>query len=330
MVAKYFSPVDFVNNEIRNVGAQALASDPGSPFAGQFWYNTTSGKFKFRNGSTSIDPLDRTNHTGTQLAATISDLATTVQAYRLDQLAAPTAAVSFNSQRITSLATPTTASDAATKAYVDALINGFDWKNACRVASTANVTVASPGATIDGVTMVSGDRVLLKNQTTASENGIYTWNGAAVAMTRTADATTGTLTANTTVYVSEGTAGAETSWTLTTNDPITVGTTSLAFAQTGGGGGTVTGGTGINVASNVVSVDTAVVVRKYAATIGDGTSTSIAVTHSLGSQDVTWSLRQVSDNAFCYVDAVATSASVLTFNFTTAPAASSLRVVVHV
>ena len=68
---------------------------------------------------------------------------------------------------------PTSAQDVATKAYVDSVAEGIAWKDSTRVATTANITLSGPGSTIDGITMVSGDRVLVKDQTTASENGVY-------------------------------------------------------------------------------------------------------------------------------------------------------------
>jgi len=85
--------------------------------------------------------------------------------------------------------------------------------------------------------------------------------------------------------VTEGTANADTQWRLTTNDAIVVGSTDLTFAQIGAGS-SYTNGTGISIGGNVISVDTAVVVRKYAVTFGDGSSTSIAITHALSTLDV--------------------------------------------
>jgi hypothetical protein len=93
-------------------------------------------------------------------------------------------------------------------------------------------------------------------------------------------------------------------------------------------GDPVSGG-GISVTGAGVKVDTAVVVRKYAQSIGDGSTTAIAVTHSLGTKDITYSIREVSTDAFVDVDCVATSTTVATFTFPTAPASNAYRVVIH-
>jgi hypothetical protein len=132
------------------------------------------------------------------------------------------------------------ASQKATKTYVDGKVAGLSWKQAVRAATTSNHTLATAyanGQVIDGVTLATGDRVLIKNQTTGSENGIYIVP-ASGAPTRATDADSGAELVNATVYVSEGTTNADTQWTCTTNATITVGTTALTFAQlaTGGGG----------------------------------------------------------------------------------------------
>ena len=129
-----------------------------------------------------------------------------------------------------------------TKEYVDAVKVGLDFKDSVRVASTANVTVSGPGAAIDGITLSSGDRVLLKNQSTASQNGIYVFNGAASALTRATDADANAeVTAGMFVFVEEGTVNADAGFVLTTDGTITVGSTSLSFTQFSGAGQIVAG-----------------------------------------------------------------------------------------
>ena len=110
-----------------------------------------------------------------------------------------------------------------------------DRKESCRVATTANITLSGT-QTIDSVSVVAGDRVLVKDQSTASENGIYVC--AAGAWSRAADAdTSDKVTAGMFTVVTEGGVAPDTLWVLTTNDPITLGSTSLTFAQLSGGGG---------------------------------------------------------------------------------------------
>lgn len=251
-------------------------------------------------------------------------------------------------QRIQNLADPSSATDAATKQYVDGLVNGLDWKQSVRAATTAAGTLATGfanGSVIDGVTLATGNRILIKNQATASENGIYVV-AASGAPTRATDAdASAEVTPNMTVYVEEGTTNADTAWTLTTNAPITLGTTGLTFAQVGGGstltagnGITISSGTisvnpaasgGISVAAGGVSVDTAIVVRKFAASIGNGSSTSIAVTHNLGTRDVTVAVYDNTTFEEVLPDVVHTDANNVTLTFATAPATNAYRVVVH-
>ena len=134
------------------------------------------------------------------------------------------------------------ASSLVSKEYVDAVKVGLDFKDSVRVASTANVTVSGPGAAIDGITLSSNDRVLLKNQSTGSENGIYVFNGAASALTRATDADANAeVTAGMFVFVEEGTVNADAGFVLTTDGTITVGSTSLSFTQFSGAGQIVAG-----------------------------------------------------------------------------------------
>ena len=129
-----------------------------------------------------------------------------------------------------------------TKEYVDAVKVGLDFKDSVKVASTADVTISGPGAAIDGISLSSGDRVLLKNQSTGSQNGIYSWNGAASAMTRTTDADSSSeVTSGMFVFVEQGTVNADQGFVLTTDGTITVGSTSLSFTQFSGAGQIVAG-----------------------------------------------------------------------------------------
>lgn len=220
--------------------------------------------------------LAASNLTGTLTHTFISDFDTQVRTSRLDQMAAPTASVSLNSQKITSLLDPTNPQDAATKFYVDSVATGLDVKASVRIASTANISgtytatggasargqlTAMPNTAIDGVTPAAGNRVLLKNQTTPAQNGIWiittlgsgangVWDRA-TDFDADAEVTSGAFT-----FVEEGTTQATTSWVLSTANPITIGGasgTSLTFTQFGGGQ-TYTNGNGLNLAGNSFSV----------------------------------------------------------------------------
>lgn len=150
--------------------------------------------------------------------------------------------IDANNSRISNITDPTQAQDAATKAYVDAVKQSLDIKDSVRVATTANITIASDlnvGDTIDGITLADGDRVLVKDQSTASENGIYVAGSSPV---RSADANASAeVTSGMFVFVEEGTANADNGFVLTTDGTITLDTTNLTFVQFSGAGQIVAG-----------------------------------------------------------------------------------------
>jgi hypothetical protein len=195
--------------------------------------NMASGTLKGRASSGTGDPEDLTASQAKTLLAIastdISDFHTAVRQNRLDQMALPTASVSMNSQKITNLATPTSENDAANKAYVDGARAGLDVKGSVRVATTANITLSGE-QTIDGVGVVAGDRVLVKNNTTGSENGIYVV--ASGSWSRASDAdTSDKVTSGMFAFVESGSTNGDTGWVLATDGSIAVGTTSLTFSK---------------------------------------------------------------------------------------------------
>lgn len=249
----------------------------------------------------------------------------------------------LQSQKIANLADPSANTDAANKQYVDNVARGLMWKAPVRAASTTNASTAAPGASIDGVTLSTNDRVLLKNQTTASENGIWVWSGAAAALTRATDADSGgELAPGTAVTVTEGTTNGDKAFLIVSDAAITIGTTSQTWGQLGGG--TIyTGGNGISVAGSVVSavaaasggvqvvaggiqLDASIAARKFNANVGNGSATALAVTHNLGTQDVQVTVREVSSQAKVLVDWVATDVNTVTLTFAVAPASNAYRV----
>lgn len=167
-----------------------------------------------------------------------------------------TADQSHGGFKITNLAAPAAATDAATKGYVDATKQGLDPKDSVRVATTAAGNLATSfanGSVVDGVTLVTGDRILIKDQATGSENGIYTVN-ASGAPTRGVDADTNTkVTAGMYTFVEEGTTNDNNGFTLTNNGAITLGTTSLVFTQFSGAG-SIIAGAGLTKTGNSIDV----------------------------------------------------------------------------
>jgi len=177
-----------------------------------------------------------------------------IQYTRVDGTRAFTGDQSMGNNQITSLADGTLSDHAINLGQLTSAINGFDWKDSVRVATTANITLSGE-QTIDGVS-TSSDRVLVKNQTSAEENGLYV--SASGAWSRSADADTDVdVTSGLTVAVEEGSTQADFTYQLTTNNPITVGTTGLVFTKISVN--TLNGADGIDITGDDVSVDLAAV-----------------------------------------------------------------------
>ena len=164
--------------------------------------------------------------------------------------------VDVNNSRISNVTDPTQAQDAATKAYVDAVKQALDIKDSVRLATTGNITIASDlnvGDTIDGETLADGDRVLVKNQSSAGENGIYIAGATPV---RAADANTAAeLTGGTFVFVEEGTANGDNGYVFTHNGtPETFGTTAMPVVQFSGAG-QIVAGDALSKSGNTINVN---------------------------------------------------------------------------
>ena len=252
----------------------------------------------------------------------------------------------LNSQKITNLADGSAATDAVTKQQLDNAVNGLSWKQPVRVATTANGTLASAyanGSSVDGQSLVTGDRILIKNQTAQSENGIYTVN-AAGAPTRALDADSSGDLQSATVYVVAGTTNADKAFTQTTDTP-TLGSSNIVWAQVGGGsaytaGGGLTespagtfnvgAGTGVVVNADDVAIDPAYsgLAKRFSANIGDGSTTALVVTHNLGTRDVIIQVHDAATWEVVMVDVVKTTTNSVTITFATAPASNAYRVVI--
>jgi len=176
------------------------------------------------------------------------------QYIRVDGTRAFTGDQSVGNFKLTNLADGVADQDVVNVRQLTNAINGIDWKESVRAASTANVNVASAPSTLDAVTLVSGDRVLLKNQTVLAQNGIYIFNGAGSALTRSLDADEDSeVTAMMTVGVEEGTAHADQVFTVTSNDPLIVGTSDMVFGLLPVN--SFIGGNGIEISGNTISAD---------------------------------------------------------------------------
>ena len=185
----------------------------------------------------------------------ISDFDTGVRTNTLNQMAAPTGSVSFNSQNITNLADPVNTQDAATKGFVEATSQGLDVKDSCVAATTANITISTAlnnGDTLDGVTLSTNDRVLVKDQSTASQNGIYVVGSSPA---RAADLATGANAAGFFTFVEKGTVNADNGFVCTSDSgSAVVGTNNLTIAQFSGAG-QITAADGLQKSGNTLSVD---------------------------------------------------------------------------
>jgi hypothetical protein len=178
--------------------------------------------------------------------------------------------VSMGSNRVTNVADPTGAQDSATKSYVDAVVNGLDVKESVRVGTTANLTstyasnvltASSNGAlSIDGVTVSVADRILVKNQSTSTQNGVYdvttTGSGsAAFVLTRSADGDSSSdMSGGSFFFIEEGTTNADNGYVATHNGSPTLGSDAITFAQFSGAG-QISAGAALTKTGNTIDVD---------------------------------------------------------------------------
>jgi hypothetical protein len=322
MPRKFGTAIDLMAFELQNAKIHVLGSAPtglGTGDKGLVYFNSTTNRLSYWNGSAwelkasdadllggqnSAHHLSRANHSGTQTASTVSDLAATVQAYRLDQFAAATSPIT--------IVDGSSAAHAATKGQLDtalsSLASGQTLKGAVRAAATTNINIASAPATIDGLTAASGEVFLLTAQTTGTQNGPYVFNGTGSAMTRATNwDTSGEAVLGSYWIVMEGT-HADTFGLLSNDTAITLGTTTPTFVFRGAAGATYSAGDGltltgttfdvvgatnggITVNANDIQLDTAIAVRKVSGVIPTSTTgiytvsgAAVTVNHALGNK----------------------------------------------
>lgn len=261
-----------------------------------------------------------------------------------DSLRVKVGAIDLGGTRVQNAATPTAANDLVTKEYADSLRAGISIKDPVRVATTqnlaatynANVLTASANGvlSIDGIALAANDRVLVKNQTTKSQNGIYYVSNAGSTttpwtLTRSNDAVQGKLISGTATWVNQGTVNGDTRWVLGTDGTITVGTTAIEFVKdfqmqdiTVANGELTKSGNTLGLAASGVRAGTYTSVQvdskgrviaggnlsaggvegalgytptqKKVTAIGDGTKTEFSITHNLSSYDLAITVRETS------------------------------------
>lgn len=206
--------------------------------------------------------LSRANQTGTQPISTVVNLQND-----LDSKANLSGAVFSGDVQVPAI--PVNANSAIAKTYLDNALTGITWKNAVRAATTANITLVGT-QTIDGIAVVSGNRVLVKNQTDAKTNGIYSVD--AGTWTRVPDVDSSSEITTATVVSTNGTLNKNTQWTCSTPD-IILGTTDINFSQIAGAG-TYANGTGLLLSGNTFLIDGTVTTLSGVQTLTNKTITS--------------------------------------------------------
>lgn len=369
MARRFLTDIELLGFALLNAKLHPVSADPtglGAGDAGRVWFNTTlnGGSPMIWDGTAAINLLDLAQTIGSLTASRISDFTSAVRTGNsVAQLAAPAAALAMNGQKITGLADGTITGDAVTFQQLTAVANNRSFKDSVRAASTGNVATLSGPQTIDGVSLVAGDRVLLKDQTTATANGIYVVATGAWARALDADAAS-ELLPGTIVGVQEGTANLDKLFMLVTNGPIVIGTSPLSFQSYGAGGGTITTigadngltgggssstvslnvgqGTGIVVNTNDVAVDFGIVAQKLTAPIPPATAgkftvagANVTVNHGLANlspivQVTTGAVApaQAPINTPVEVDYVITDANNLVITLPAAPVAGNYIVTV--
>lgn len=251
-----------------------------------------------------------------------------------------------NATRGINVPTPVDAGDMVNRGYVDSVVEGLAWKDSVRVAAQSNINLAAPGATINSITMTSGDRFLASSQTAGEDNGIYIWNGASTPATRSLDASTADELEQAVVTVEEGTSAGVSYRQTAVN--FTLGTDPVSWSMFGTSAGLASeSSAGIAEIATQAEVDSGTddqrfltiaklvaspfVKKKHAVNIGDGSATSFTVTHNFNTRDV---IVQVFSNSGDYdtvmVDERRPTVNTvqIVFDASVVPAANAYRVVV--
>lgn len=256
-----------------------------------------------------------------------------------------TTGADLQSQKIANLADGTNPSDAVNLAQVQGFIRGLDWKNSVRAATTTAITLSAPQS-VDGVAVIAGDRVLVKDQASTLTNGIYIVNAAAWIRATDFDDST-EVTAAAAIPIESGTVNGDAVFILTTDGAVTIGTTALTFTRLGGAGVTYTAGTngglilsgsafsialdtnsGLLLGVGGLKIDPAFtgLAKRYA--VNASTTTTTTVTHNLGTLDVLVQVVIVATGEVVEADVTITGINTLTVTFAVAPTTGQYRIIV--
>ena len=232
----------------------AFAATSSSELAGVISDETGTGVLVFSNTPTLVTPVLGVA-TATSITATSGNITINAASGNNSVNLVPTGTgiVDAGGKRVGNAADPTQSTDLATKAYVDGLANGLDVKASVRAATTANITLSNT-QTVDGVALSVGDRVLVKDQSTGSQNGIYVVASGSWTRATDFDNTPGTeVSPGTFFFVEEGTAQADNGYVVSNDTAITIGTTAIVFSQFSGAG-QITAGAGLTKSGNTLDV----------------------------------------------------------------------------
>lgn len=283
MAQKFLTNIDLNQNQLLNATFEVVGTDPNSGnFDGRLIFNSTEGVIKVYDAGIPgwrkvITDISSAGSYSTALTISESNGSVTITA----NLATAASAGLLSSSDFSKLAdatseatasklvirdangqakfgTPTDPAHAATKGYVDSARTGLDVKDSVRAATTGPINLATDledGDTLDtSVTLATGDRVLVKNQSTASENGIYVVQASGAAVRATDFDSSAEVTPGAFTFVEEGTTNADSGWVVTTDGTITVGTTAITWAQFSGAG-QVDAGDGLSKSGNTLNVN---------------------------------------------------------------------------
>ena len=279
MASKFLTNIDLNQNQILNATFEVLGTAPSTGlFEGRMYYNSATDSIEIYSGSAWRKVVNSITSGGSYTdAITIGEsngtvtltlnLADTDSAGLLsadfwnaltDATSDATASklVKRDANGNIKVATPTDDAHAATKGYVDAARAGLDVKASVRAATTEAINLSGDlenGDAIDGVTLATGDRVLVKHQGTASENGIYVVQASGAAVRATDFDGTGEVSGGAFTFVEEGTANADSGWVVSSNGAITVGTDAINWVQFSGAG-QITAGDGLTKTGNTINV----------------------------------------------------------------------------